>query len=325
MTSTTTQDQATVTPITQAKARRPRNKTARGTQLAAKTGNPVQDRALNSEALTQEGTTTMTDQTPTTTQDQPSTPQVVAVTDSAGNPAPVRATWKQHGNPASGFQFYGTAIKAPAEQGIPVAKVVTDPQGITLKSANGRAIKGGSFGAATKFWAVVPEGAPAYQAPAKASSTTPKVTDPAAEAAKAKARAEAAERAKARAAKSAARTANIPAEVLALVPEGYSLLWPKGVFGLCKRTGAEALAVDSPAWLTLCYAHGTTHPAANARQAEAAGAQAERVTWCKQCKADKAKADKAQAKADKAPKDQATPEAAPEGTQEPTTDQPAAE
>jgi hypothetical protein len=84
---------------------------------------------------------------------------------------PVRATWKQHGNPLSGFEFFGTAVKAPAETGQAVAKVATDKQGITLKGANGRAIKGGAFGTATKFWAVVPADAPRVEAPAKADKT----------------------------------------------------------------------------------------------------------------------------------------------------------
>jgi ribosome-binding protein aMBF1 (putative translation factor) len=82
----------------------------------------------------------------------------------------VRATWKQHGNPTAAFIFYGTAVKTASETGVAVAKVVTDPQGITLKGANGRAIKGGRFGNATKFWAVVPADAP-RQAP---KATEPK-------------------------------------------------------------------------------------------------------------------------------------------------------
>ena len=73
---------------------------------------------------------------------------------------PVRATWKQHGNPTSGFTFYGTAVKAPADAGVEVTKVATDSQGITFKGGNGRAIKDGKFGNATKFWAVVPADAP---------------------------------------------------------------------------------------------------------------------------------------------------------------------
>jgi hypothetical protein len=88
--------------------------------------------------------------------------------------AATRGTWKQHGNPTSGFEFFGTAVKAPAEAGVQVAKVVTDSQGITLKSANGRAIKGGAFGVATKFWAIVPEDA-------ERRSTTPAEPKPKAE------------------------------------------------------------------------------------------------------------------------------------------------
>jgi transposase-like protein len=83
----------------------------------------------------------------------------------------VRATWKQHGNPLSGFEFYGTAVKAPAETGVAVAKVVTNSQGITLKSANGRAIKDGAFGNATKFWAIVPADAPRKVEEPKATKT----------------------------------------------------------------------------------------------------------------------------------------------------------
>jgi hypothetical protein len=86
-----------------------------------------------------------------------------------------RGTWKQHGNPTSGFEFFGTAVKAPAETGVKVGKVETDKQGITLKSANGRAVKGGAFGNATKFWAVVPADAPRQVAEPKPpkGETTP--------------------------------------------------------------------------------------------------------------------------------------------------------
>jgi hypothetical protein len=82
--------------------------------------------------------------------------------------APVRATWKGHGNPV-GFTFYGRG-DAPEAQGVKITKVVTDPQGITLKRGNGRAAKDGSFGVATKFWAadhVLPE-APAPTAGTRA-------------------------------------------------------------------------------------------------------------------------------------------------------------
>jgi hypothetical protein len=73
---------------------------------------------------------------------------------------PVRATWKQHGMPTSGFEFFGTEVKTPAAKGKAVGKVATDKQGVHLKAANGRAIMGGDFAAATKFWAVVPADAP---------------------------------------------------------------------------------------------------------------------------------------------------------------------
>jgi hypothetical protein len=78
---------------------------------------------------------------------------------------PARATWKQHGNPLGGFEFFGTAVKAPAAKGVQVAKIAVDEQGITLKSANGRQVKDGRFGTATKFWAVVPEDAKRFRAP----------------------------------------------------------------------------------------------------------------------------------------------------------------
>jgi len=74
--------------------------------------------------------------------------------------APVRNTWKQLGNPLSGWEFYGTAIKAPQPAGLKVAKVEVTPQGIILKGGNGRQLKGGAFGVATKFWAIVPDDAP---------------------------------------------------------------------------------------------------------------------------------------------------------------------
>jgi hypothetical protein len=84
---------------------------------------------------------------------------------------PVRATWKQHGNPTKGFKFFGTAVKAPAAKGVAVTKVETDPQGVTLIGRSGP-IEGGRFGNATKFWAVVPEDAPRLVAEPK----TPKGT-----------------------------------------------------------------------------------------------------------------------------------------------------
>jgi transposase-like protein len=85
-----------------------------------------------------------------------------------------RATWKQHGNPTGGFEFFGTQVKEPNAKAIKVAKVVVDKQGITLKTASGRAVDGGAFGTATKFWAVVPADAPRQETapkPPKAEST----------------------------------------------------------------------------------------------------------------------------------------------------------
>jgi hypothetical protein len=87
---------------------------------------------------------------------------------------PTRATWKQHGNPTGGFQFFGTTVKEPNAKGIKVVKVETDPQGVTLKTSAGRVIDGGRFGNATKFWAVVPAEAPRQETapkPPKADST----------------------------------------------------------------------------------------------------------------------------------------------------------
>jgi hypothetical protein len=84
---------------------------------------------------------------------------------------PVRGTWKQHGNPTA-LEFFGTAVKAPADKGVVVHKIVTDPQGITLKARNGRTVEGGAFGVATKFWAIVPaEAIPAK--PAKGDKAAP--------------------------------------------------------------------------------------------------------------------------------------------------------
>ncbi len=41
---------------------------------------------------------------------------------------PTRETWGQHGSPQGGFQFYGTAVKAPAEQGVTVARSRPTPR-----------------------------------------------------------------------------------------------------------------------------------------------------------------------------------------------------
>ena len=87
---------------------------------------------------------------------------------------PTRATWKQHGRPTGGFEFFGTEVKSPATKAVQVAKVETGPNGITLKGGNGRVIRDATFAAATKFWAVVPADAPRKvdaPKPPKAEST----------------------------------------------------------------------------------------------------------------------------------------------------------
>jgi transposase-like protein len=78
-------------------------------------------------------------------------------TEAAAVGIPTRATWKQHGNPIKGWLYYGAATAGPDEKGREVYNVKTDPQGITLKGGNGRDIAG--MGVASKFWALVPEGA----------------------------------------------------------------------------------------------------------------------------------------------------------------------
>jgi hypothetical protein len=141
----------------------------------------------------------------TTTEGTDATVTAIAETSARGI---VRATWKQHGNPTSGFTFYGTAAKLPAETGVEVAKVVTDKQGITLKGANGRALKGGAFGSATKFWALVPEDAPRAE-------TAPAEVDPAKAQADADRKAAAAARTAEREAAKAARQAERDAKAAA--------------------------------------------------------------------------------------------------------------
>ena len=112
-----------------------------------------------------------TTQTPETTTPEQLATVTPIVPDSS---SPTRGTWKQHGNPVAGWQFFGTHVKAADTQGANVAKVETNSQGITLKGGNGRAIKGGAFGAATKFWAIVPADATRQEPtpkPVKADST----------------------------------------------------------------------------------------------------------------------------------------------------------
>ena len=84
---------------------------------------------------------------------------------------PTRATWKQHGRPTKGFEFFGTEIKTPATKGRKVAKVDADSTAVVLWAAGNKQID--SFGVATKFWAIVPEDAPRQAEPAKADPKTP--------------------------------------------------------------------------------------------------------------------------------------------------------
>jgi len=92
-----------------------------------------------------------------------------------------RATWKGHGNPQR-FIFLGAGeLPVPEAEGVQITKVNADRTGLTLKRGNGRAAKGGSFGVATKFWAMhreaLPPAAPAA-APRRAAAVPvdPKAT-----------------------------------------------------------------------------------------------------------------------------------------------------
>ena len=217
----------------------------------------------------------------------------VAAEQALTGPQPVRATWKQHGNPLSGWQFFGTAIKAPNPKGIKVVKVEVDKQGVTLKTSAGRAIDGGAFGSATKFWALVPAEAPRQQAPEPKAKVERTVAE---------GRTSAADRL---AAALAGDSAHAPA------PAGYEIRWPKGGYDLLKRT-SEA-PKDSPAWLVRCNTHNTTTPSTGGKAGDALGTKAGRLEWCSGCQAD-AKAEAAQAAKDakakaKAEQAQATQEA----------------
>jgi transposase-like protein len=72
-----------------------------------------------------------------------------------------RATWKQHGSPTGGFEFFGTEVKAPFAKGAKVAKVVVEDGKLILKGANGRQLRDTfAIATSTKFWAIVPADAP---------------------------------------------------------------------------------------------------------------------------------------------------------------------
>jgi hypothetical protein len=172
-----------------------------------------------------------------------------------------RATWKQHGNPTGGFLFYGTAVKEPAAEGVKVAKVEVGKQGITLKAANGRAVKGGAFGTATKFWAHVPADAEHAAAP---------------EGAKAKAEPKAKPAPKDKAAPTAKAEPKIPA--------GYMLRWPHGGYDLYKKT--DAAAEDGAAWYTVCNLHGDALVVGSAKEGDIKSTRAARPEWCKGCATD---------------------------------------
>jgi hypothetical protein len=202
-------------------------------------------------------------------------------------PQPTRATWRQHGQPLSGWQFFGTQVKTPNPKGIKVVKVEIDPQGLTLKTSAGRAIDGGHFGSATKFWALVPAEAPRKQEEPKAPKQERTVAE---------GRTSAADRL---AAALTGDSAHQPA------PAGYEIRWPKGGYDLLKRT-SEA-PKDSPAWLVRCNQHQTTTPSTGGKAGDALGTKAGRLEWCSGCQAD-AKAEAAQAAKDakaKAKADQA--------------------
>jgi len=215
--------------------------------------------------------------TTTTTQDQAQDQgNVTSLT-------PVRATWKQHGNPVKGWLFFGSQVKAPNPKGIKVMKVEVNPQGITLVTSAGRKIDGGAFGVATKFWAIVPADATRQEpASTSTSSSTKAVSLTSKEGTKA---------AENLAAALAGDSAHKPA------PEGYAIRWPKPKFDLLK---AVAKVEGQPGWLVRCNTHGTTTPAKDTRDGDSLGTVARRPEWCPGCKKDQAKATKDQATKDQA-------------------------
>jgi hypothetical protein len=216
----------------------------------------------------------------------------VAAEQALTGPQPTRATWKQHGNPLSGWEFFGTSVKTPLAKGIKVAKVEVNPQGVTLLTRGSRAIDGGAFGSATKFWAVVPAEAPRKVEEPKAPKQERTVAE---------GRTSAADQL---AAALAGDSAHAPA------PEGYEIRWPKGGYDLLKRT--PQAPADSPPWLVRCNTHNLTTPSVGGKAGDALGTKAGRLEWCSGCQAD-AKAE-AQAAA-KAAKAKATQEAKAEAAQ----------
>ena len=223
--------------------RKPRNRTARAN---AKADQDAEARALAAAEANAGDEQTSDEQT----SDAP-------VVDA---PAPVRATWKQHGNPKA-FTFCGTQIKQPNVV-VEIVDVRVDPQGLSLIDADGKIASG--FGAATKFWAVVPVvEQPAGDAPASddkpaKSTRTRKPATPKAE-----------------------------SKFAGVEVDGYTIV---------KRTpGFDQLHADGktdgvPAWLTRCNLHGKTTAAPNRKAGRGLGAAGERAIWCAGCKAAAAKA-----------------------------------
>jgi hypothetical protein len=81
------------------------------------------------------------------------------------------------------------------------------------------------------------------------------------------------------------------------IPAGYVIHWayPAGHSRLARTSDAPEGAAK---WLARCDEHGTTKPAAGAKEARSLGARSQRVSWCKPCKIAADKKAAAAAKAD---------------------------
>lgn len=116
--------------------------------------------------------------------------------------------------------------------------------------------------------------------------------------AKAPAEAPAKAPAKDRDAAAEARVAALPEElrtkILAAVPAGYAVAWPRPSWSTLKAT-SEAPA-DASRWLILCNSHGTTAPMPGAQGREFGKAEV-RPTWCPGCAKDAKASAKAEPKA----------------------------
>jgi hypothetical protein len=90
-----------------------------------------------------------------------------------------RATWKQHGSPTGGFEFFGTEVKAPFAKGAKVAKVAVEDGKLILKGANGRQLRDTfAIATSTKFWAIVPADAPRQETAPKPKGTPAAKAEP---------------------------------------------------------------------------------------------------------------------------------------------------